>query len=175
MFEGLRQYVGLFLLLAVGCVPQVLAQGMRVEGVVRDASGASVPGAQVKLSAGSYSAQTITDNSGAFAFDGVGASAGTISVTAEGFQPVEQAWTAAAGAAAQISVTLQPGVLTQQVTVTAARTSVPIGETPVSDIQLSSDDLQATPALALDDMLRQVPGFSLFRRTSSRTANPTTL
>src|SRR3984957_6602927 len=130
MFEGLRPYVGLFLLLTVGCVPQVLAQGMRVEGGVRDASGASVPGAQVKLSAGSHSAQTITDNSGAFAFDGVGASAGTISVTAEGFHPVEPAWRAAAGAVAQISVTLQPGVPSQQGPATAARTSLPVGGTP---------------------------------------------
>src|SRR3984957_17379449 len=105
MFEGLRRYLELFLLMAVVGGPWAMAQGMRVEGVVRDASGASVPGAQVKLSAGSYSVQTTTDNSGAFAFDGVGASAGTISVTAEGFQPVEQAWTAAAGAVAQISVT----------------------------------------------------------------------
>jgi outer membrane receptor protein involved in Fe transport len=175
MFRGFGRFVGLFLLLAVVCAPRALAQGMRVEGVVRDASGASVPGAQVKLSAGSYSAQTTTDNSGAFAFDGVPASAGAISVSAKGFQPIQQAWTAAAGAAAEISVTLEPAVLNQQVTVTAARTSLPVGETPVGDIQLSSDDLQATPALALDDMLRQVPGFSLFRRTSSRTANPTTL
>ena len=75
MFERSRRYLGLYLLFAVVCVPRVLAQGMRVEGVVRDASGASVPGAQVKLKAGSYSAQTTTDNSGAFAFDGVPASA----------------------------------------------------------------------------------------------------
>jgi outer membrane receptor protein involved in Fe transport len=175
MFDRSRRRAGLFLLLAVGCVPQAVAQGMRIEGVVRDASGASVPGAQVKLRAGSYSAQSATDRSGAFAFEQVPASAGTISVTAKGFQPVEQAWTATAGVAVEISVTLKPGVLSQQVTVTAARTSMPVGETPVSDIQLSSDDLQATPALTLDDTLRQVPGFSLFRRTSSRTANPTTL
>jgi outer membrane receptor protein involved in Fe transport len=175
MFDGFRRYTGLFLLLAVVCVPRALAQGTRVEGVVRDASGASVPGARVKLSAGSYAAVTTTDRSGAFAFDGVPASAGAISVKARGFQPVEQAWTASAGGVPQVSVTLEPGVLNQQVTVTAARTSMPVGETPISDIQLSSDDLQATPALTLDDTLRQVPGFSLFRRTSSRTANPTTL
>src|SRR5262249_11285211 len=34
-------------------------------------------------------------------------------------------------------------------------------------------DLTTTPALVLDDKLRQVPGFSLFRRSGSRTANPT--
>src|SRR5262249_6569615 len=31
-----------------------------------------------------------------------------------------------------------------------------------------------TPALRLDDQLRSVPGFSLFRRTTSAVANPTT-
>jgi outer membrane receptor protein involved in Fe transport len=36
-------------------------------------------------------------------------------------------------------------------------------------------DLQRAPQLRLDDILRaEVPGFSLFRRNSSRTANPTT-
>jgi outer membrane cobalamin receptor len=39
---------------------------------------------------------------------------------------------------------------------------------------LAPEDLSTTAALALDDALRQVPGFSLFRRSGSRTANPTT-
>jgi outer membrane receptor protein involved in Fe transport len=34
--------------------------------------------------------------------------------------------------------------------------------------------ISETPALRLDDQLRSVPGFSLFRRTSSSVANPTT-
>lgn len=174
MFAGMRRNFALWLLSVAVCAPLALAQGTRVEGVVRDASGASVPGARVKLTAGSYSAETTTDTSGAFAFDGVAASSGTMVVTAKGFQQVRRAWTAA-GAKAQISVELEPSVLTQQVMVTAARTPTPIGETPVSSIQLSQEDLRATPALTLDDTLRQVPGFSLFRRNSSRTANPTTL
>jgi outer membrane receptor protein involved in Fe transport len=181
MFGPVRRYAAVWLLLALVWAPLVWAQGIRVVGVVRDSSGASVPGARVVLSAGSYTADTTTDPAGAFAFDGVTASSGTVVVTAKGFQPLQQAWSAGGGGAAtqngvtQINVVLQPGSLSQEVTVTAARTSMPIGETPVSDIQLSAQDLQATPALTLDDTLRQVPGFSLFRRTSSRTANPTTL
>ena len=136
MFAGVRRNFALWLLLAAVCAPGALAQGTRVEGVVRDASGASVPGARVKLTAGSYSAETTTDTSGAFAFDGVAASSGTVVVTAKGFEQVRQEWTTA-GAKAQISVELRPGVLTQQVMVTAARTPTPIGETPVSSIQLS--------------------------------------
>jgi outer membrane receptor protein involved in Fe transport len=170
-----RNLALLALLAALTCAPQALAQAMRVQGVVRDSTGASVPGARVTLTAGSYSANTTTDTAGAFAFDGVMAGSGTVAVTAKGFRSAQQAWSAANGTVPQISIVLQPGAVSQQVIVTAARTATPIGETPISDIQLSSDDLQATPALTLDDTLRQVPGFSLFRRNSSRTANPTTL
>lgn len=175
MFRAIRRSLALGMLMALAVAPSLFAQGTRVEGMVRDTTGAAVAGAQVQLNAGSFSTNATTDNSGAFAFDGVAASSGTVVVTAKGFQTVRQPWTAAPSATVQISVVLEPGTLTQQVTVTAARTATPIGETPISDIQLSADDLEATPALTLDDMLRQVPGFSLFRRTSSRTANPTTL
>ena len=145
-----------------------------MQGVVRDASGASVPAASVKLSAGTYSAKTSTDTLGAFAFDAVPASSGTITVDATGFREVQQPWTATNGLV-DLSVTLELSAASQRVVVTAARTATPLGETPLSVTQLMSQDLQATPALTLDDSLRQVPGFSLFRRTSSRTANPTTL
>jgi outer membrane receptor protein involved in Fe transport len=151
------------------------AQGMRVQGVVRDRSGASVPDAQVKISGNSYSAEATTDTSGAFSFDGVTAPSGTIEVTAKGFQPVQQTWTAPAGAAAQIELVLRPLTVSQTTIVTAARTATPLEDSPLSAIQLTRDDLDATPALTLDDSLRQIPGFSLFRRSSSRTANPTTL
>src|SRR5204862_149623 len=61
----------------------------------------------------------------------------------------------------------------QEITVSANRTSTRLVETPTSVVVLSRDDLNATAAFRTDDMLRQVPGFSLFRRTGSRTANPT--
>ena len=48
-----------------------------------------------------------------------------------------------------------------------------LGETPASIHVLSSEDLAATAAPVLDDALRYVPGFTLFRRTGSRVANPT--
>jgi outer membrane receptor protein involved in Fe transport len=41
-------------------------------------------------------------------------------------------------------------------------------------VVVSSQELAASAAPALDDALRQVPGFSLFRRSGSRFANPTT-
>jgi outer membrane cobalamin receptor len=47
-------------------------------------------------------------------------------------------------------------------------------ETPASITVLDKQSLEAIPGTNLDDRLRQVPGFSLFRRSSSVVANPTT-
>jgi iron complex outermembrane receptor protein len=53
-------------------------------------------------------------------------------------------------------------------------TEMKLSEVPGSTVLLSSAEIDANPALTTDDLLRQVPGFSLFRRSSSRVANPTT-
>jgi outer membrane cobalamin receptor len=47
-------------------------------------------------------------------------------------------------------------------------------ETPADVSSLDAAQLQQTPGVDLDDRLRSVPGFSLFRRSSSVVANPTT-
>jgi len=44
----------------------------------------------------------------------------------------------------------------------------------MSQVIVSSSELKATAAPVLDDALRQIAGFSTFRRTSGRQANPTT-
>jgi outer membrane receptor protein involved in Fe transport len=64
-------------------------------------------------------------------------------------------------------------VLTEEVTVTATGTERRLGDTAASVAVLSPADLEATAAPTVDDALRQVPGFSLFRRSGSRFANPT--
>lgn len=63
-----------------------------------------------------------------------------------------------------------PPPIVTTVTVNASVTS----EAPAAITVLGRDQLEATPGVNLDDRLRQVPGFSLFRRTSSLVANPTT-
>ena len=177
--RALRVFAGgafaLILLGAAAGGAQSTGVAGRVEGVVRDSSGAVVAGAQVEMHAGPFSASVVTDASGAFAFESVAGVAGTLSVTAKGFQKIEQAWRRGDGqAVVRMEIVLAPAAVNQQVQVTAYRASTLVSDVPVSDVQLTREDLQDTPALQLDDDLRQVPGFSLFRRSSSRTANPTT-
>lgn len=66
-----------------------------------------------------------------------------------------------------------PVRVVEQVTVTATRGDARVGDTPASVANLPRPALDATAAPAVDDALRQVAGFSLFRRTGSRAANPT--
>ncbi len=62
----------------------------------------------------------------------------------------------------------------ETVVVTASRQEQPLLESTALVTVLSREDLRESPALVLDDALRQVPGFSLFRRSSSMISHPTT-
>jgi outer membrane receptor protein involved in Fe transport len=71
-----------------------------------------------------------------------------------------------------VTLTLVP--LTETMTVTATRTEQKLGDVPVHVSVLTRDDIQRSAALTVDDLLKQIPGFSLFRRTSSLVSHPTT-
>lgn len=58
--------------------------------------------------------------------------------------------------------------------VTITRSGSRIENTPESVAILDRQKIATAAAPTLDDVLRQVPGFSIFRRSSSRNANPTT-
>lgn len=151
------------------------AQQNRIAGTVQDTSGAAVAGAQVEVRAGAYSAATTTDNSGAFAFNGVTGTMGSVTVMAKGFARAEKSWSARdVRSGAALRIVLAPQAVEQRVVVTAARAATSASDFGGSVVQLSSDDLKSTPAVTLDERLEQIPGFSLFRRSTSRTANPTT-
>ncbi len=66
-----------------------------------------------------------------------------------------------------VSITLLPRAVDASVVVSAQ------GAEPGA-LSLSRDDLATIPAVTTDERLRTVAGFSLFRRSSSRNANPTT-
>jgi outer membrane receptor protein involved in Fe transport len=61
----------------------------------------------------------------------------------------------------------------EDVIVTATRAPEPAEKVAASVAVVSAADLAAQASPALDVALRQVPGFTLFRRTDSRYANPT--
>jgi outer membrane receptor protein involved in Fe transport len=81
-----------------------------------------------------------------------------------------------AGAAGQTAAPVPPQKLqtTERVTVTATRGLTEVSDDASSTALLTPQDLANAPGLTLDDRLHQIAGFTLFRRTASWTANPTT-
>ena len=152
-------------------VPSIATANVTVDGVVRDSSGNILESASVTLKSGSFAVSIRTDPDGRFSFADVPQTEGTIDVGAQGFMAVHQSWQGDGNVALHLEIVLHAGPAKEVVTVSAARIGVPLSDTPGSTILFSAADVTAIPALRIDDVLRQVPGFSLFRRSGSRTAN----
>jgi outer membrane cobalamin receptor len=137
-----------------------------VTGVVRDASGAPVAGATVRTTGADCRVETGVD--GTFSL-GCAKRGDRLTVEATGLRAAT-----VVAADGPMRVTLDMAAFTDAVVVTATRgdrrTTSPVA--PVSI--LTASDLALAPPAPLDDVLKVVPGFSLFRRTTSRSANPTT-
>ncbi|HWZ12003.1 MAG TPA: TonB-dependent receptor, partial [Acidobacteriaceae bacterium] len=99
----------------------------------------------------------------------------SVRVTAAGFADESTVVGVPAGAPDfTVRLRLRPAGELTQLTVTANRIPLAADASASSTVDLSQQQLQNTPVLTLDDKLRQVPGFELFRRSSSLVANPTT-
>ena len=157
------------MLLALLLALSMAAPGLT--GVVKDTSGGAVPGASVTIQTASGTEQhTVTSGAdGQFTFDTVPSGA-VLVVRAGGFAEQRQT----VGGSSTVEVILQPPSILETVVVTPGRTEQRLGDTPASVNVVTSEQIEASPAVVADDVLRQVPSFSLFRRTSSLVAQPTT-
>ncbi|MFN0140933.1 MAG: TonB-dependent receptor [Pyrinomonadaceae bacterium] len=139
-----------------------------VTGTVVDTRGDAVVGAEVTLESGRVLDRTVTDERGAFSFSSVN---GKLRVTAPGFEPVtKQIDRAPAG---PLAITLQPSAVVGNVNVSVTGDDTLQTATAASIAVINIDSLGVTAARSLDDTLRQIAGFQLFRRSGSRTTNPT--
>jgi outer membrane receptor protein involved in Fe transport len=137
-----------------------------VSATVTDKNGAVVIGASVRCKGG-REVLAKTDESGSFVTNNDRCRSGRFTVEATGFASADFS-----AEASQTSVIiLKPALIDPMVTVTG--TGTPRSESIASVLVISSQALDRSPSPAIDDRLRQVPGFTLFRRTGSRTANPT--
>lgn len=137
-----------------------------LRGTVRDTTGAAIAGARVSASSKSASASTVTSFSGYFEIRDLSVPA-TVTVSANGFAATTADWNGG-----NFEVVLHPS-LSQEVVVVATRLEATLGEVAASVSRIGPEEVAASPSLQIDNVLRQVPGFSLFRRSDSRTANPT--
>jgi outer membrane receptor protein involved in Fe transport len=135
-------------------------------GTVVDVSGAAVAGAEIAaVTADGRTIKAESAADGTFTIEGEVTS---LRVVAAGFSATELPTPNGT-----VRVVLRPAGFADSVVVTATRGAERLPSAASATV-LTSAELSNSPAGALDDVLRQTPGFSLFRRSSSRVANPTT-
>lgn len=132
-------------------------------GKIVNAEGAPVAGASVLDATGGLLTTTATD--GSFS---VPASVSRVEVVAAHMAP------AFADTLADRPVRIVLERPLETVVVSAYRSPLASEDSPASTRVLTGADLQQAASPALDGKLREVPGFELFRRSSSLIANPTT-
>jgi outer membrane receptor protein involved in Fe transport len=144
-----------------------------VAGRITDARGDALAGAHITVTVGDKAvSQTDSDSAGRFRL-ALPPGNYELRVVADGFSRFSQRLTVGANST-DLNLQLEPASLAETVIITSARAAVRVDETPASVSLLDAQDVSNAAAQTTDDLLRQVPGFSLFRRTSSLVANPTT-
>lgn len=162
----MKRAVAVSLLLAVMCAS---AFARTIHGVVHDASGARISHAQVRIK-GDGGAATIADANGVFTLPDAPDAAVQVEVSAPGFATATHDIDASTDS---VDLQLAPATVSEQMVVTSTRTALRATDDP-SDVRLIDQRSIATNAgVTIDDALRQAVGFSLFRRSDSRVANPT--
>src|SRR5687768_7980223 len=164
-----RKLQASFACLLFFCVTAV-AQERVISGVVSDSTGAKIAQAEVEVEINGVIVRTRTDESGRFTLLSASES-GTLTVRSAGFNTIKLQLND--GPQKDLELRLEPAGVMERIVVTAADDErIPV--TPVSQYAIGRREIALSGALTIDDVLRQAPGFSLFRRSGSLTANPTT-
>ncbi|HEY0162489.1 MAG TPA: TonB-dependent receptor [Edaphobacter sp.] len=148
----------------LGVALPLFAADRTVKVCVRDEHGGAIAGAAMIVKG-----QRVVSDASGCASIAVAGSQSMVEVSRDGFASSAQT----VGNGDELDVVLRVASVTSSVEVTAARMPLALDASASSVRTLAGSELKEIPGFTLDDRLRQVAGFQLFRRTSSWVANPT--
>ena len=153
--------------------PAPIASGSIVLRVV-DAHGLPIKDAQVALTqTRSDRGLLATATPDGFRFDGLTIGVFEITASASRFETRVERVDLRERPFATLEIRLEATGLTEQLVVTPSRSEQRLADVPASVAVLGRSEIERSPAMATDEALRQIPAFSLFRRTSSLASHPT--
>ena len=168
-------FLVLFIILAVS--PLVASQGDEgvLSGHIVDQADLAVGGAQITLVGfnGDLVRVVRSGQDGRFEISGLVPDSYEVRVLAQGFAEHVEVVDWGNSQTRSLDIRLEISTFSETVTVTPSRREQTLGDVAASVNVIDRQDLRHSPAVALDDALRQVPSFSLFRRSSSLASHPT--
>ena len=157
-------------LVCVGVLGAEAQERGGLRGTVTDTTGRPVPGAQIEYRSAAGLVLARSGGDGAFSVDNASGT-GTLVVSLAGFGTVARE-VRARKATDSLQIVLAPAANLQRIEVKEAATDR-VPAVPISEFAITTEAIEQAGSLVVDDVLRQVPGFSTFRRSSSLFANPT--
>jgi len=146
----------------------------QIDGTVLDRQGLPINDASVTVTQKQGTLQKSTQSStGKFKVDGLAAASYDVKVEAPGFSAQTMVVDLRTQTSAPIEVRLEPAGRSEEVSVAATRSEQRLDSVAESVSVLNEEEIQKSPALVADDVLRQIPTYSLFRRSSSLVTHPT--
>ena len=149
----------------------VFADGGRIVVHVQDKTGAAITNASGEFKCGASPTRMAESKQGDMTIDVNRDASCTVQIDAPGFDTKS---TLVPPGETEIAVVLSPSSVKQSITITASRSPLAPTDLPITETTRTVSEIALAPQVTVDDKLRQVPGFTLFRRSGSQTANPTT-
>jgi len=171
--EGLevvvRNWFGILAVLAIVAPGSALAQGSpavasakvgtaSVKGLVKDSSGASIPGALVRVVNESGSTvESVTDGEGVFAAASLAVGAYRVEASLDGFETAVRRVTLEANQVVDVDLTLAPAGITEGVVVTARRSEEVAQEVPIPLSVVSGRLMAESGAFNVNRLKEMIP------------------
>lgn len=165
-----RKLFFVFLLLTAFAARTTGQEHAAITGTVVDAAEAPIEGAQVQFRSITGIKVTGTDENGNFRLESIELD-GTLVVSFPGFSTITRELRARTSVE-NLRIVMIPASGLQRIEVQGSSADL-IPAVPTSQFVISAEAMDSSGSMVVDDMLRQVPGFSTFRRSSSLFANPT--
>ncbi len=167
-------FLSLYMLFSPVAATQAPAASRQVSGTVVDTAGAPLV-ADIHRDTPNGPVLVTTDPDGHFTVS-LDTETRRLVATSDGYisTTVDAPARASTGDAALRFVLTSQVRVEETIRVTGTGVRPPPDHAALDRTVVTSQDLYTNPALSLDDILRFTPGFTLFRRSSSRAANPTT-
>jgi len=154
--------------------PTTAASTRQIDGTVLDRQGLPINGAKVTVTEKPGTLQrSAQSTTGKFKVEGLNSGMYEVKVEAEGFIAQTMNVDLRTLTSAPVEVRMEPAGPSEEVSVAATRSEQRLNSVAESVSILSEDEIRNSPALVADDVLRQVPSYSLFRRSSSLVTHPT--
>ena len=144
-------------------------EGAGLRGTVADSTGAAIEGAQIEYRSSDGVILAKTDVSGNFSIAET-ARGGSLRISFPGFATATLE-VKAHTSVQRVRIVLTPAANVERLQVKAS-VEDPIPAVPMSEYAIPAEQVEVAGSLVVDDVLREVPGFSTFRRSSSLFANP---